>query len=101
MTEILLPRIARQEAAYLSSIRGSARTTRIDRFELDEGLQPCHPPFRCVVLFKKQRNHCGLLNKNINMTTCTISHYDSSSSNSDINNIHSTNVDSHDNDNTK
>ena len=34
LTEILLPRIARQ--------------ARIEKVELDEGFQPCHPPFRPV-----------------------------------------------------
>ena len=37
LTEILLPRIARQGAVCPVSIRGQARTTRIERFELDEG----------------------------------------------------------------
>ena len=30
----------------LLSIRGQARKARIEKFELDEGLQPYHPPFR-------------------------------------------------------
>ena len=45
LTEILLPRIARQGTVCLSSIRGQARTTRIETIELDEGFQPYHPPF--------------------------------------------------------
>ena len=36
-TEILLPRIARQGAVRLVSIRGQARTTRIEKFELEKG----------------------------------------------------------------
>ena len=39
MIEILLPRIARQAAVY-----------RIERFELDEGFQLYHPPFRVLGL---------------------------------------------------
>ena len=41
-----MTRIARQGTACLISIRGQARTTIIYMFELDEGLQPYHPPFR-------------------------------------------------------
>ena len=43
---MLLPRIARQGTASLISIRGQARKARIDKFELDEGFQLYHPPFR-------------------------------------------------------
>ena len=32
--------------ATLVSIRGQARTARIDKLELDEGFQPYQPPFR-------------------------------------------------------
>ena len=45
LTETLLPRIDRQAAVCLISIRGSARKTRIEKFELDEDFQP-YPPFR-------------------------------------------------------
>ena len=48
LTEILLPRIARQGTVCLISIRGSARKARIEKFELDEGFQPYHPPFRAM-----------------------------------------------------
>ena len=41
-----LVRIAQYIIVCLLSIRGEARTTRIERFELDEGFQPYHPPFR-------------------------------------------------------
>ena len=44
LTEIPLPRIAQQGAAGLISIRGQARTTRIEKFELDEGFQPSSSP---------------------------------------------------------
>ena len=37
LTEIPLPRIARQGTLCLISIRGQARKARIDKFELDEG----------------------------------------------------------------
>ena len=43
---IPLPRIARPGSACLVSIRGSARTTMIYEFELDEGFQSYHLPFR-------------------------------------------------------
>ena len=46
LTEMLLPRIARQGAVCLVSTRGQARTTRIEKFELDADFQPYHPPFR-------------------------------------------------------
>ena len=46
LTEIPLPRIARQRIGCLTSTRGSSRKARMDKFELDEGFQPCHPPFR-------------------------------------------------------
>ena len=46
LTEILSPRIARQGAVCLIPIRGSARTARIEQFELDEAFQTYHPPFR-------------------------------------------------------
>ena len=45
LTEILLkPRIARQGAVGLISMRGQARKTRIEKFELDEGFQPYLSP---------------------------------------------------------
>ena len=44
MTEILLPRIARQGAVCLISRIGQARKARIEKFELDEGSRPYHPP---------------------------------------------------------
>ena len=44
LTEIILPPIARQGAFCLVSRRGQARKTIIEKFELDEGLQPYHPP---------------------------------------------------------
>ena len=43
------PRIARQGAACLVSRRGQARKARVSKFELDEGFQPHHPPFRTAV----------------------------------------------------
>ena len=46
MTEILLPRIARQGAVCLTSTRGYARKARIEKSDLDQGFQPYHPPFR-------------------------------------------------------
>ena len=46
LTEMLLPRIARQGAVCLISTRGLARTTIIEKFELDEGFQPYHIPIR-------------------------------------------------------
>ena len=46
LTEIPLPRIARQGTACLISARGQVRKYRIDKFEFDEGFQPYHPPFR-------------------------------------------------------
>ena len=48
LTETLLPRIARKGAACQISIGGQARKARIERFELDEGFQPHHPPFRKI-----------------------------------------------------
>ena len=42
----LLPRIARQGTVCLVSTRRQARTTIIEQFELDEGFQPYHAPFR-------------------------------------------------------
>ena len=42
LTEIPLPRIARQGTVSLISIRGQARTTRIEQFEFDEGFRPFH-----------------------------------------------------------
>ena len=42
LTEILLPRIARQGTPCRTSITGYARTTRIQKFELDVGFQPYH-----------------------------------------------------------
>ena len=44
MTEMLLPRIARQGTNCLNSIRGQAQKARIEKFEIDEGFQPRHPP---------------------------------------------------------
>ena len=46
LTEMLLPRIARQGTYSIRSTRGQARNTRIDQFELDEGFQQYHTPFR-------------------------------------------------------
>ena len=46
LTETLLPRISRQGTVCLISIRGYAREARVEKFELDEGFQPHHPPFR-------------------------------------------------------
>ena len=46
MTEMLLPRIARQGAVRLISIRETTRKARIEQFELDEGFQQYRPPFR-------------------------------------------------------
>ena len=46
LTEIPLPRSARQRTVCLISVRGRARKARIEKFELDEGFQPYHPPFR-------------------------------------------------------
>ena len=46
LIEILSARIARQRIVCLISIRGQARQARIGKFELDEGFQPYHPPFR-------------------------------------------------------
>ena len=58
LTEILLPRIARQGAVCLISTRGQARKARIEKFELDldEGFQPYHPPSR-----KTGCSRCGLV----------------------------------------
>ena len=39
LTEILLPRIARQRTVCVTSIRGQARKARFDKFEFDEGFQ--------------------------------------------------------------
>ena len=44
MTEILLPRIARQGTVSLISTTRQARKARIEELELDEGFQPYHPP---------------------------------------------------------
>ena len=44
--EMLSARLARQRIVCLISTRGFARTTRIEKFELDEVFQPYHPPFR-------------------------------------------------------
>ena len=49
LAEMLLPRIARQGAVCLVSIRGQALKARIEKFELDEGFQACHPSFRILV----------------------------------------------------
>ena len=46
LTEMQLPRIARQGALCLISIRGRTRKTRVEQSELDEGFQQYHPPFR-------------------------------------------------------
>ena len=62
MTEMLFPRIARQGAACLILKRGQARETRIEKFDLDEGFQPHHPPFR-----RDNNNN----NKNDTTTTTT------------------------------
>ena len=48
LSEILLPRIARQGTVCLIPTRGSARKARIEKFELDEGFQPYHPLFRVI-----------------------------------------------------
>ena len=45
LTEIPLPRTARYIDYDIVSIRGYARKARTDEIELDEGFQPCHPPF--------------------------------------------------------
>ena len=67
LTDILLPRIARQGTVCLTSTRGrQARKTRIDKFELDEGFQPCHhppseglaarpPPSVIVIIIRRRR----------------------------------------------
>ena len=53
LTKMPLPRIARQGAAcQISMIRGIARTARIEKSELDEAVQPCHPPFRVSEVHK-------------------------------------------------
>ena len=49
LTEILVPRTARRGTLCVITTRG-ARAVRIDTFELDEGLQPYHPPFRTLAL---------------------------------------------------
>ena len=46
LTEIPLPRSARQGTVCPTSIRGQARTTRNHKFEPGDGFQSCHPPFR-------------------------------------------------------
>ena len=51
-TEIPLPRIARQGAVCLVSVRGPARKDRIEKCELDEGFRPFHHTFR--KLLRKQ-----------------------------------------------
>ena len=48
LTETLLPRIAGQGAVCLISTGGQARKARIEKFELDEGFQSYHPPFRIL-----------------------------------------------------
>ena len=48
LTEMLLPRIARRGTVCLIPIRGLARKARIEQFELAEGFQPYHPPFRVI-----------------------------------------------------
>ena len=45
---IMLPGIGRWGAFRLTSARGQARKARMEKFELDEGFQPYHPPFRGV-----------------------------------------------------
>ena len=50
LTEILLPRIARQGAVRLISTGGQVRKARIDKFELGEGLLPYPPPFQSAHL---------------------------------------------------
>ena len=45
LIETPLARIARQIIACLISTRWQARKARIDKFELDEGFHPYHPPF--------------------------------------------------------
>ena len=70
LTEIGLPRIARRGTACLISIRGKTRTTRIDKFELDEGFQPYHPPFRVASLHlgripgRSTKTRCNNLRRN-------------------------------------
>ena len=68
LTEILLPRIAPQGTVCLVSIRGWARTTRIDKFDFGEGLQPYHPHFRvitasraCAWILRRRRDGCPKL----------------------------------------
>ena len=46
LTEMLLPRTARQGTVCLISTGGQARNARIEKFELDEGFRPYDPPFR-------------------------------------------------------
>ena len=71
LTEIPLPRIARQGAGCLLSIRGQARKARIERFELDEGFQPYHPPVRClfVLFLSSAPGACGASHRGT--TSCT------------------------------
>ena len=47
LIEMLLPRIARWRIHHcIISILERIRKARIEQFELDEGFQPYHPPFR-------------------------------------------------------
>ena len=50
LTEIVFTRIARQGTACLISTRGQARTAPIEKFELDKGFQPYHPPSDPAIL---------------------------------------------------
>ena len=51
MIEIRLPRIARQGAGCLVSMRGYARKAKLNNFELDEGFQLYHPlPTNVIVI---------------------------------------------------
>ena len=53
LTEMLLPRIARQGVVRLISIRGQARKARIEKFELDEGfpIDTCTNIYVCVCVY--------------------------------------------------
>ena len=79
LTEILLPRVARRGTGCVNSARGSARKTRTDKCELDEGFQPHHPPFRVAPMGTAVLFATGLLHVSEcwydGQITCTRTHH--------------------------
>ena len=50
VTTATVSTFARQGTVCLVSAKGQARTSRIEKLELDEGFQPYHPPFRRIII---------------------------------------------------